>query len=101
MVVNALPEDDTAARVPDGERFPCLTFLFIDPLGRDPLIRSFERHLYAENRSSRTVGSASPSRRRTEPSPTGRPGSRDQAVCWKRWRSDSPALSLIVLVSCV
>ena len=27
----------------------------MDPLGRDPLIRSFERHLYAENRSSRTV----------------------------------------------
>ena len=25
------------------------------PLGRDPLIRSFERHLYAQNRSSRTV----------------------------------------------
>jgi hypothetical protein len=22
-------------RVPDGERFPCLTFLFMDPLGRD------------------------------------------------------------------
>jgi hypothetical protein len=28
----------------------------MDPLGRDPLIRCFERHLYAENRSSRTVG---------------------------------------------
>jgi hypothetical protein len=42
-------------RVPDGERFPCLTFLFMDPLGRDPLIRSFERHLYAENRSARTI----------------------------------------------
>jgi site-specific recombinase XerD len=27
----------------------------MDPLGRDPLIRSFERHLYAENRSARTV----------------------------------------------
>jgi site-specific recombinase XerD len=27
----------------------------MDPLGPDPLIRSFERHLYAENRSSRTV----------------------------------------------
>jgi hypothetical protein len=40
--------------VPDGERFPCLTFLFIDPLGPDPLIPSFERHLYAENRSART-----------------------------------------------
>ena len=25
------------------------------PLGRDPLIRSFERHLDAESRSSRTV----------------------------------------------
>ena len=31
------------------------TSLFMDPLGPDPLIRSFERHLYAENRSSRTV----------------------------------------------
>jgi hypothetical protein len=31
--------------VPDGERFPCLTFLFMVPLGPDPLIRSFERHL--------------------------------------------------------
>jgi Phage integrase, N-terminal SAM-like domain len=41
--------------VPDGERFPCLTYLFMDPLGPDPLIRSFERHLYAENRSARTV----------------------------------------------
>jgi site-specific recombinase XerD len=27
----------------------------MDPLGPDPLIRSFERHLYAENRSSRTA----------------------------------------------
>jgi hypothetical protein len=27
----------------------------MDPLGRDPLIRSFESHLYAENRSDRTV----------------------------------------------
>ena len=27
----------------------------MDPLGPDPLIRSFERRLYAENRSSRTV----------------------------------------------
>jgi site-specific recombinase XerD len=27
----------------------------MDPLGPHPLIRSFERHLYAENRSSRTV----------------------------------------------
>jgi len=27
----------------------------MDPLGPDPLIRSFERHLYAENRSARTV----------------------------------------------
>jgi hypothetical protein len=27
----------------------------MDPLGPDPLIRSFERHLDAENRSSRTV----------------------------------------------
>jgi hypothetical protein len=27
----------------------------MDPLGPDPIIRSFERHLYAENRSSRTV----------------------------------------------
>jgi hypothetical protein len=41
--------------VPDGERFPCLTFLFMDPPGPDPLLRSFERHLYAENRSARTV----------------------------------------------
>jgi hypothetical protein len=24
--------------------------LFMDPLGLDPLLRSFERHLYAENR---------------------------------------------------
>jgi hypothetical protein len=24
----------------------------MDPLGPDPLIRSFERHLYAENRSA-------------------------------------------------
>jgi hypothetical protein len=31
------------------------TFPFMDPLGPDPLIRSFERHLYAENRSARTV----------------------------------------------
>ena len=41
--------------VPDGERFPCLTSLFMDPPGLDPLTRSFERHLYAENRSARTV----------------------------------------------
>jgi hypothetical protein len=27
----------------------------MDPLGRDPLIRSFERYLYADNRSARTV----------------------------------------------
>jgi hypothetical protein len=27
----------------------------MDPLDRDPLIRSFESHLYAENRSDRTV----------------------------------------------
>jgi hypothetical protein len=27
----------------------------MDPLGSHPLIRSFERHLYAENRSARTV----------------------------------------------
>jgi site-specific recombinase XerD len=27
----------------------------MDLLGQDPLIRSFERHLYAENRSARTV----------------------------------------------
>jgi site-specific recombinase XerD len=27
----------------------------MDPTGRDPLLRSFERHLYAENRSTRTV----------------------------------------------
>jgi hypothetical protein len=27
----------------------------MDPLGPDPLTRSFERHLYAENRSGRTV----------------------------------------------
>ena len=27
----------------------------MDPLGPHPLIRSFERHLYAENRSTRTV----------------------------------------------
>jgi hypothetical protein len=27
----------------------------MDPLGPDPPIRSFERHLYAENRSTRTV----------------------------------------------
>ena len=27
----------------------------MDPLGPHPLIRSFERHLYAENRSARTV----------------------------------------------
>jgi Phage integrase, N-terminal SAM-like domain len=27
----------------------------MDPLGPDPLIRSFERHLYAGNRSARTV----------------------------------------------
>jgi hypothetical protein len=38
--------------VPDGERFPCLTFLFRHPLGPDPLICSFERHPYAENRSA-------------------------------------------------
>jgi len=37
------------------ERFPYLTFLFMDPPSPDPLIRSFERHLYAENRSTRTV----------------------------------------------
>jgi hypothetical protein len=42
-------------RLPDGERFSCLTSPFMDPLGPDPPIRSFERHLYAENRSSRTV----------------------------------------------
>ena len=39
-------------RLPDGERFPCLTSLFIDPLRPDPLIRAFERQLYAENRSA-------------------------------------------------
>jgi hypothetical protein len=27
----------------------------MDPFGRDPLIRSFERHLYAENRWARRV----------------------------------------------
>jgi hypothetical protein len=41
--------------VPDGERFPCLTSLFIDPLGPDPLLRYFEQHPYANNRSARTV----------------------------------------------
>jgi hypothetical protein len=45
----------SGGRVPDGERFPCLTFLFMDPLGADPLIRSFERHLHAKNRSARTI----------------------------------------------
>ena len=43
------------ACVPDGERFPCLTFLFMDPLGRGPLIPSFERPLYVQNRLARTV----------------------------------------------
>jgi hypothetical protein len=45
----------SAGRVLDEERFPCLTFLFMDPSGRDPLLRSFERHRYAEVRSARTV----------------------------------------------
>ena len=35
--------------------FPLLNLPVHGPLGRDPLIRSFERHLYAENRSTRTV----------------------------------------------
>jgi site-specific recombinase XerD len=55
MLVRPLFGAGSAGRVPDGERFPCLTSLFMDPLGPHPLIRSFERHLYAENRSSRTV----------------------------------------------
>jgi hypothetical protein len=41
--------------VADGERFPCLTFLFMDPPGPDPPTRSFERQLCGENRSARTV----------------------------------------------
>jgi Phage integrase, N-terminal SAM-like domain len=35
--------------------FPMLNLPVHGPLGRDPLIRSFERYLYAENRSARTV----------------------------------------------
>ena len=31
-----------------------ITSLFMDPLGQNPLLRSFRRHLYAENRSART-----------------------------------------------
>jgi hypothetical protein len=38
----------------------------MDPPGRDPLLRSFERHLYAENRSS-------PHRHHLLSSPSGRP----------------------------
>ena len=52
--------------VPDEDRFPCLSLLFMDPPGRDPLLRSFERHLYAEDRSS-------PHRHHLLSSPCGRP----------------------------
>jgi site-specific recombinase XerD len=38
----------------------------MDPPGRDPLLRSFERHLYAEDRSS-------PHRHHLLSSPSGRP----------------------------
>src|SRR6266511_6007501 len=44
------------SRVPDGERFTCLTFRVMDEPARSPLIRSFERHLRSENRSERTIG---------------------------------------------
>src|SRR4029453_17820237 len=78
-------------RVPDRERFPYFTYLFMDPLGPDPLIRSFERHLYAENRSAwlRQMGILDRRRRLVI-------GSREQAtqacddVAWSRssepWR---------------
>jgi hypothetical protein len=46
------PGGGSAGRVPDGERFLCLTFLFMDPLGPDPLIRSFERRLTSSDPES-------------------------------------------------
>jgi hypothetical protein len=44
-----------ARRIPDGERIPWLTLRVMDSPARSPLIRSFERHLRAMNRSERTV----------------------------------------------
>jgi hypothetical protein len=43
------------ARPTPRERNDVVTSLFMDPLGPDVLIRSFERHLDADNRSARTV----------------------------------------------
>jgi hypothetical protein len=45
----------SAGRIPDEDLFPWLPFLVMDQARRDPLIRSFERHLRAENRSERTI----------------------------------------------
>src|SRR5918993_2612822 len=44
-----------AGRIPDEDLLPWLPFLVMDKAGQDPLIRSFERHLRAENRSERTI----------------------------------------------
>src|SRR5829696_5902143 len=45
----------SAGRIPDEDLLPWLPFLVMDKTAQDPLIRSFERHLRAENRSERTI----------------------------------------------
>src|SRR5512132_1877750 len=45
----------SAGRIPDEDLLPWLPFLVMDKAAQDPLIRSFERHLRAENRSDRTI----------------------------------------------
>lgn len=55
MLVSSLSGAGSRGCVPDGEGFPCLTILFMDPPGPDPLIRSSEWHLSAENHSAPTV----------------------------------------------
>jgi hypothetical protein len=45
----------SAGRIPDEDLIPWLPFLVMDKPAQDPLTRSFERHLRAENRSERTI----------------------------------------------
>jgi hypothetical protein len=45
----------SAGRIPDGQPFRCLPFRFMNQAARSPLVRSFERHLRALNRSERTI----------------------------------------------
>src|SRR6266511_1712323 len=44
-----------AGRLPDEDLLRCLPSLVMDEPAPSPLIRSFERHLRAENRSERTI----------------------------------------------